>query len=498
MSHNNTLMRPRDSTLPVDIGIGTVGGRRDSSDPSIPSSSYMRMASKWALIDALKGGTDAMRAAGQRYLPKEPKEEIAQYNVRIARSFLYGAFSATADTLSSKPFSKPVTLTDEDSLPEQLQEISKDVNRTGQDLHSFAEEFLDSAISNGVSHALVDYPTISRDANLQQERDLGARPLFIHIPATSMLGWRYRTDSTGARVLTSIRFIEHRLEEVGKFGEKEVAYIRVYTETDWSTYRKDKDSKKWVLYEKGTHTFGRVPLVTFYTERTGFMTADPPLSDLAELNLQHWQNQSDYHNALRFASIGILVAAGFTDEEIGNGIVVAPNVIVSSENKDANLKYTEQKGIAIGAARTNLQDIEAKMEVLGHAPLIERTQKSTAQAKASNDDRSHSNIQSWIRLEESALHHCYALAAEWVNGEISDDFSIAIYSDFGVKLRNKDDTKTLQTARAARDITQKTLLIEFQRRGILREGLDVEAEIEETKTEAIEGVMPEPEEEDNE
>ena len=49
---------------------------------------YKEMRTKWDLIRDLMGGTTAMRAAGTKWLPKEPLEDDKDYKVRLDRSFL--------------------------------------------------------------------------------------------------------------------------------------------------------------------------------------------------------------------------------------------------------------------------------------------------------------------------------------------------------------------------------------------------------------------------
>ena len=44
-----------------------------------PSKAVLAMRAAWDLSDALLGGTDAMRSAGQAYLPKWPAEDEKSY-----------------------------------------------------------------------------------------------------------------------------------------------------------------------------------------------------------------------------------------------------------------------------------------------------------------------------------------------------------------------------------------------------------------------------------
>lgn len=79
-----------------------------SKTPSVNSDSALIAALRpvWAMVDALMGGTDAMRKASETYLPKWPKEEDEAYTDRLSKSTLFPAFKRTVVTLAARPFSK--------------------------------------------------------------------------------------------------------------------------------------------------------------------------------------------------------------------------------------------------------------------------------------------------------------------------------------------------------------------------------------------------------
>ena len=54
------------------------------------------MAKHWPLIDALLGGTPAMRAAGLAYLPQQPRENDEDYAYRLSTATLFPAYARTA------------------------------------------------------------------------------------------------------------------------------------------------------------------------------------------------------------------------------------------------------------------------------------------------------------------------------------------------------------------------------------------------------------------
>ena len=469
------------------MGAGPLTGKSDGVDAT--SVVYDEMLSKWELINDLLGGTAVMRARGEKWLPKETREQDAQYRNRVQRSFLFNGLRDTIEKLVAKPFSREVNVVGDDD--EHIADLREKVDRQGTNLTTFASSAFTSAVKYGLVHILVDFPPTTATVDGAQapsvadEREQDLRPFFVQVDAPRLLSW-VTSLVNGKRRLERVRIRETRVEATGDAGDEAIEYIREVSRTDWTLWRFEKDENTFIKHSSGLHTFGEVPLVTVYIDqRKGYFSADPPLEDLAWLNIAHWQSSSDQRNILRFARVGILFGKGFEEEEVQT-LTIGPNTFLKSTNPEADLKYVEHQGTAINAGKQDIDDLEAKMELLGLQPMIAtRSGTQTATGKAIDEGRTESAIQAWIRRVENGLVQCYEYAAQWVNKELPDDFSVDVYNDFGVTIRGTSDQTILKDLRAQGDITQETLLREMKRRGTLSEALDVESEIEQTQEEAL-------------
>ena len=121
-----------------------------------PSAAVEEMGRHWPLIDALLGGTSSMRDAGERYLPRWPAEEADSYRFRLSTATLHPAFSRTVDVLSAKPFSKALQLSDD--VPARIRAWADDIDLEGRNLHVFAADLCEEALSHGICGVLVEYP----------------------------------------------------------------------------------------------------------------------------------------------------------------------------------------------------------------------------------------------------------------------------------------------------------------------------------------------------
>ena len=59
-----------------------MSNKEDPNDPSNVSLAYSQMINDWIKIDTLLTGTDAMREAGQRFLPQHAAESDEGYRER--------------------------------------------------------------------------------------------------------------------------------------------------------------------------------------------------------------------------------------------------------------------------------------------------------------------------------------------------------------------------------------------------------------------------------
>jgi hypothetical protein len=456
---------------------GSSSGDEDQVD--VKSVAYKEMEPRWDMVADLLGGTPAMRAAATKWLPKEEDETEPKYKNRLARSFLFEAFSDTVDKLAAKPFAKPVTIKKEPVGA--LKDFNKDVTRCGDDINKFAQAIFADALAYGMVDILVDYPQITPTDTLADERAKGARPVFVHLQSKNILGTRTEYSEAGQQTITEIRIRECRTEPKGAFGDQEVEYVRVYRTADWELWRKDPDKKTWSMELNGAHTFGAVPVVTLTLGKTtGFRTCKLPLEALAWMNIAHWQSGSDQRNILRFARIGILFGKGFSDEQIEAGITVGPNAFVGVTSTEADLKYVGYTGTSIEAGQADLDKLEALMETLGAQPMTEKGGGQTATGKLIDDaGRVQTTIQAWIKLLENALTAAYGAACKWLGQELPAEFQIDVFSDFTLTPRASADLDWILAARAQGDLDHETVINEAKRRGVLND--DVTAESVATK-----------------
>jgi hypothetical protein len=429
------------------------------------SAAVQAMAENWPIVDALLGGTPAMRKAGKTYLPQWPGESDEAYKARKDTATLFPAFPRTVEVLAGKPFSKPVTLTDD--VPARIKDwCDTDIDLQGRNLHAFAASLSEEALSHGITGILVDYPKATGVRTKAEENAAGIRPYWVHIHAGNILGWRSRRIN-GAEVFTQLRLLEQVIEDDGEFGEKMVEQVRVLTPGAWATYRESEkpdpktNKPEWILHEEGVTTLDVIPFVPIYGRRTGFMTAVPPLLELAHMNVEHWQSKSDQQTILHVARVPILFG-----KQLGEApVVVGAGSMVSSDNEHGDLKYVEHSGLAIEAGRLSLLDLEDRMRQVGAELLVIKPGKTTVAQTVAENEAGMCALQRLIEDVEDGIDAALDLTAKWIKE--AKGGNVQIFKDFGVATLAEASIDLLRDMNVDGTFSDESLFNEAKRRGYI-------------------------------
>ncbi len=457
-----------------------------SKTVAVPSQEYNWMALNWAITTALRGGTPAMRAAGRHYLPQEPSESEEAFKNRLNRSVLTNIYKKTVDKIVGKPLRKPIQIGED--VPEQIKTYLDDVDNLGSNLDVFASQVLTHAIDDGLVHVLVDFPPTASiqgefpggSLTLEQQAEMNIRPFARIIKAEDLIGWKWEIRD-GRKVLVQIRIREHIKEDdpsdADGFTQVVKERIRVIEPGLYRVYEQG-NGDDYTLIDAGPTSMPIIPLVTFYTNRVGFMQAAPALLDLAYLNVAHWQSDSDQRNILHVARVPILFGTGFGDAEEQVHLEVGPNSMTRAP-QGADLKFVEHSGAGIEAGAKDLESLEERMEMLGLEMLVKRVPGNpTATAKAIDQAEADSPMGIMARELEKFLEQVLDLFARWL--QMGDDAggNLTVFKDFSINVDDFEAIKVLLDMRSSREISQTTFWREVKRRGFLSDEFEEGSEID--------------------
>jgi len=459
---------------------GFSGGRQrvgNVTQVNDPSTAWVNQEPHWGLIEHLLGGTYKIRKGHRKFLPQEPRELDESYDNRLQRSVLSPYYVRLERMLAGMLTRKPVRL---DDVSDQIREQLFDVDLQGNDLQTWLYNTSRICIRYGHVGILVDAP---------KSGDNG-RPYWITYSPRDVLGFRTEL-ADGQQKLTQLRLFEKVLVPNGLYGEKQVEQIRVLTPGAFEIFQKDQKGDFRVV-DEGTTSLSEIPFSVAYSNRVGVLESFPPLADIAELNLQHYQVQSDLGNQLHISAVPMLALFGFpaAAEEISAG---PGEALALPEGASAN--YIEPAGNSYDAQFRRLDQIVSQINDLGLAAVMgAKLVGETAEAKRIDRSQGDATMMVVAQQMQDLIDNCLRFHADYL--QESQAGSSLVNRDFmGARLEPQEIQALLQLYTAG-TVTQETLLLQLEAGEVLGDDFDVEAELEATQAGGLlETPQPVPEQE---
>jgi hypothetical protein len=442
-----------------------------SESPFVRSLDVIAMMPDWSVMAAVTKGTNYIRDLSETYLPQEPREDDDAYTTRVDRSVLSPYTSRLIETAAGAILRKPIHI---EGDPYWL-ELAKDIDGIGSSINEYARRALVSSLTYGHSAILIDYPAAANAMNLAEERAMGRRPYFVHIDAPQIWGWR---KEPGTNRLLQVRIHDYDVRPLNEFGEEQVEEMRVIYPGRYDLYTLGRSTETVSLDETGGYSLDEIPLVPIYSNRRDVLISQPPLLDIANLNITHYQRQADLIHALHIAAMPTLVLEGW-DDTTGSATMGVNYAIAMQPGNKAY--YVQADATSFDAQMQELQSLEGQMSTLGVTKLF--GQKFVAEsAEAKRIDQAQSNsVLSIISQElESCLNQAFAFAAQYVGIEPPE---IKIDRDFDYYRLIGQDISVLAQLNQMGKISDE-MLLEVLRRG---EILPDDTNIEEAARQTTEG-----------
>ena len=446
-------------------------------DPFRKDIQVIGMQPYWGRMQAVTNGTDFIRYYAPTYLPKEPREPDDAYKTRVQRSVLSPYTVRLIDNAAGLILRRPIKI-DGDEI---WTIWSENVDGLGSSLNEYARRALVSALCYGHSGILVDFPPDPGVNTLFEERQLGRRPYFNHIDAFQIWGWRQESAIPNSP-LTQIRLHEFGTIPEGRFGQSRVERIRVIEPDRYEVYQRNgevygsssgADNGEIGLVETGELPFNQIPFVPIYTNRTGMLTSYPPLIDIANINITHYQRQADLIHALHIAAMPILVLEGWDDADDSTAVGVNYGLITTPGNQ---VYYVNADSGAFQAQQDELKELEMQMSTLGISKLLgQKYVGESADAKRIDQAQANS-VLSIISMElESSLQQAYYFAARYLGIEPP---RITLDRDFDFYKMLGQDISVIGQLRAEGALSNETYLDILKSGEIIPDRVDLTAELE--------------------
>lgn len=392
---------------------------------------YNRMSCLWEKSRDVVAGQKALHDKGEKYLPRLKGEEIEEYKARVKRSDFFNATWRTISGLVGMSFRKDPART----LPGALDGYANDITMSGVNLDALAEQVVEEVLEVGRCGLLVDHPAMPENVSaitVQAAERIGQRPFVSFYPAESIRNWKFARVNN-AWVLVQVVLGESVEVAKDEFETEQQDRYRVLDLDDGGFYR-----QRVFIVEDGKDTLvegpiypainGRpltyIPFIIIGRSGKGDTIDEPPLIDLVDANVAHYQLNADYRHGLHFTALPTLFLAGIQDG--GDPIYIGGNAAITSPHAEAKGMFIEYTGQGLGAISTALKELEQRMAILGARMIADETRQAETLGATQIKRAGENSILARIVIAASqAIEEALRIMAEWANvsGEISYQIS---------------------------------------------------------------------------
>ena len=390
---------------------------------------YSRWLTFWKRCRDVRAGADAVKATGEKALPKPGGFNAQAYAAYKQRAQVYGAFARTVDGLLGCLFRSPPSVTASDDLTGELE----DVTLLGQDLTAFATHLLGELLTTGRAALMLDV--------LVDETN-NPRPFWKVITAEQVIAWE-RSQGQLRRIVWKERLVE--MDEEGEYREVERLKVGSLIESVYvlRTYRQQevsgglgRDQGEWVLLNESIpeHNGAKLDhiemLIVDLVPSAGASPSEPPLLALSDAVIGHYQLSADLRHALHFTALPTPWIAGLSAARAEGDQLRIGSMTAWDLPPGATVGMLEFTGNGVESIAAEMTRAEMHMAALGARLLAEPTRAAeTAETTRIKSASETSTLMGLVATASAALTRMLRWHAVW-KGEAEDDVAVDLNKEF--------------------------------------------------------------------
>ena len=455
---------------------------------------YDAAAVEWSRARDVLAGEDAVKAGGEKYLPRLDSQTDEEFSAYVKRASYFNASARTSEAYLGLMFRRPPFVklpSDGAGVGRAMAVFQNDADMLGTPLTGYAKMVVGDVVGLGRSGSLVDW-----------EDEVEQRAYVVFYRAEQIINWRVERVN-GRNVPTLIVLKEHVVAKPGPdddgFALQLVDQMRVlklvpgeaadvagkrdyhYQVELWQPKKTERRSTKveWELVEtRMPLRLGKpLPLIpfVFHGPRHSRPSVDRlPLSDMIAVNLDHYRLDADFKHGLHFTALPTAWVSGFDKTST---LRIGSSTAWVAEAPGAAAGFLEFTGQGLTTFERAMDRDERLMAVLG-SRLLEDQKKvgETAQAIELRQSGEYSVLGSVAGSVSESLTQILRWVYWWNSTEdvpdsvTSGEVLITLNTDFSTKGMDSQELQAVVSAWQSGAFSRDTMFELFRKGEILPDG----------------------------
>lgn len=393
---------------------------------------YLEYEKKWTVIEDVLKGEFAIKAKKTIYLPlanveRSTEEYNERYNAYLERAKFYNATARTLSGFVGQVFNKPPS----QEIDSSVEYFKEDPCGTGVTLEQLAKGVLAKLVSTGRCGIWVDFPK-TNGSYTKAEVDAGlTRPTLTLYDAKDIINWR--TIKRGARTILSLVVLHEKVlieddDFVSRYGNRyRVLRLRnnVYTVEVFDDWQSVSHPVVIPLDNNG-NKFDEIQFFFGGINENDYTVDEPPMFDMASLNIAHYRNSADYEEACFMVGQPTVWYAGLDKNWIDN---VLKGEFRLGSRGGLPLPMGGSAGIlqvqANGLAKEAMDQKEQQMVALGARIVKDSSVAKTATEINSDKITEVSTLAAGARNTSALLRTAFNAAQKFAGTNVKIGFELA-------------------------------------------------------------------------
>jgi hypothetical protein len=417
---------------------------------SVHAENTARLA-EWSRARDVLAGEDAIKTAGEKYLPRLDSQIDEEYGAYKARASFLGATARTLEEYLDLVFRRaPATCLDGCKA---LQGFVANCDLWGMDFTRYARRVLGEVLSVGRAGSLVLWD------------EAAGRAWVSCWPAEDVLDWELRRAGERSVLVRVVLMDDERLRVFRMDGGACVQEFWTKRDAEWSLAHS-------AGLKRGDAALSFVP---FVFHGPGHSRPEPdrvPLADIITANLDHYRLDADYKHGLHFAALPTAWVAGF---DKASPLRIGSSAAWVSDIPGASAGFLEFTGAGLAYIERAMERVEKRMALLG-ARMLE---VSESNGSGAGQQAQLCGLGSVVASVNQSLTRVLQLARWWADGTepgSANQVSFAMNTDLASRAITAEQLNAAVVAWKAGAISRESLLDLLKRGEVLPDGRTVAQE----------------------